>query len=323
MCAGGTDVSGKARTVLGDVAAETLGFVLMHEHVFLRTPGFAENYPSTFPRDKVAELACSDLEQLRRKGVNTIVDMTTVDLGRDARLLAQISDLSSMNIVSTTGSHTGIPNYFQARSAQRIADLFIRDIRDGIADTDIRAGIVKCSMEDQAMTDQHAKLLEAAAITHLETGVPISTHSSAGVRNGLLQAHALRDLGVDMSRVIIGHSGDTVDLSYLKELLDMGCSLGLDRFGLERFLPTADRCQVAATLCRDGFANQLVLSQDAFCFHDSVSRKFRDAELASWRMDLLPDVVIPALRGLGVSDVDIETMTVTNPARLLTISGIA
>ena len=108
-------------SVLGPVAAQTLGFTLMHEHVVLRTPGFAENYPSTYPRESVIERAAADLSQLRAKGVATIVDLTTVDLGRDAGALAEVARRSGMTIVAATGSYHHVPTYFKPRTAERIS----------------------------------------------------------------------------------------------------------------------------------------------------------------------------------------------------------
>ncbi len=132
-----------AESVRGAVPVESLGFVLSHEHVFLRSPGFAENYPRTFPREEVVTIASRDLRGYREKGVSTIVDMTTVDLGRDVSILAEVSRASGVNIIAATGSYTGIPTFFQPRSAERIAELFIADLTEGVAGTAIKAGVIK------------------------------------------------------------------------------------------------------------------------------------------------------------------------------------
>jgi phosphotriesterase-related protein len=307
----------QVQSVLGPIDAQTLGLTLMHEHVALRTPGFAENYPFTYPRDAVIERAAAELSQLRAKGVRTIVDLTTVDLGRDADMLADVSRRSGMNIIAATGSYHHVPTYFKPRAAERISQLFIGDLEDGIARTGVRAGVIKCAIDEPGMTDDIRKLTEAAGLAHLATGALISTHTSPAGRTGLAQAAVLAGLGVDLSRVVIGHCGDTTDHGYLRELLSMGANLGLDRFGLTEFLDTDKRCEIVATLCAEGFDDRLVLSHDAFCFNDAVSRQYRDLHLPDWRMDHLVDVVLPRLRQLGVAESAITNMTVANPARLL------
>jgi phosphotriesterase-related protein len=307
----------QVQSVLGPVDAQALGVTLMHEHVALRTPGFAENYPFTYPRDSVIEQAAAELSQLRAKGVRTIVDLTTVDLGRDAGLLAEVSRRSGMNIIAATGAYHHVPTYFKPRTAERISQLFIGDLEREIAETGVRAGVIKCAIDEPGMTDDIRKLTEAAALAHLATGALISTHTSPASRTGLAQATVLAGMGVDLSRVVIGHCGDTTDDGYLRELLGMGANLGLDRFGLTDYLDSEKRCEIVAALCAGGFDDRLVLSHDASCFSDAVSRRFRDQHLPDWRMDHLVDDVLPRLRQLGVTESAIMNMTVANPARLL------
>lgn len=309
------------QSVLGPLSAESLGFTLMHEHVALRTPGFAENYPATFPRAKVIEQAVADLTKLRAKGAQTIVDLTTVDLGRDAALLAEVSRRSGINIVAATGSYHHVPAYFKPRTPERVSELFIGDLDTGIADTGVRAGVIKCAIDEPGMTDDIRKLTEAAALAHLATGALISTHTSPASQTGIAQADVLAGMGVDLGRVVIGHCGDTADVGYLRELLAMGANLGLDRFGLVEYLDTERRCEIVGTLCSEGYEGRLVLSHDAFCFNDSVSRRYRERHLPDWRMDHLLDDVLPWLRALGMAESAIETMTVANPARLLAFSS--
>jgi phosphotriesterase-related protein len=309
--------AGQIETVLGPLDAQALGTTLMHEHVALRTPGFAENYPFTYPRESIIDDAAAELTKLRDKGVGAIVDLTTVDLGRDAALLAEVARRSGMTIVAATGAYHHVPNYFKPRTAERISQLFIGDLNEGIADTGVRAGVIKCAIDEPGLTDDIRKLTEAAGLAHLATGALISTHTAPAGRTGLAQAAVLSGLGVDLGRVVIGHCGDTTDVGYLRELLGMGANLGLDRFGLNDLLDTKSRCDVVATLCADGYDDRLVLSHDAACFSDTVSRRYRDRYLPDWRMDHIVDDILPRLRKLGVTESAIQNMTVANPARLL------
>ena len=316
---GSTGAKGRelVQTVLGPVDAQLLGPTLMHEHVALRTPGFAENYPFTYPREAIIDEAAAKLSQLRAKGIRTIVDLTTVDLGRDAALLAEVSRRSGMNIIAATGAYHQVPNYFKPRTAERISQLFVGDLDAGIADTGVRANVIKCAIDEAGMTNDIRKLTEAAALAHLATGALISTHTAPASRTGLVQAAVLAKMGVPLSRVIIGHCGDTTDYGYLRELLGMGVNLGLDRFGLTTYLDTAKRCEVVATLCAEGFDDRLVLSHDASCFDDVVSRRYLEAHLPDWRMDHIVDDILPRLREIGIGEGAITNMAVANPARLL------
>lgn len=307
----------EVQSVVGPVDAQTLGMTLMHEHIALRTPGFAENYPFSYPRDSIIDEASAELSKLRAKGIYSIVDLTVVDLGRDAALLAEVARRSGVNIIAATGAYHHVPGYFKPRTAERISQMFIADLDVGIANTGVRAGVIKCAIDEPGMTDDIRKLTEAAAIAHLATGALISTHTAPGGRTGLAQAVVLSGMGVDLDRVVIGHCGDTTDYGYLRELLAMGANLGLDRFGLTDYLDTSARCEVVATLCAEGYDQHLVLSHDAACFSDTVSRRYRDKYLPDWRMDHLVDDILPRLRGLGVTAEAIQNMTVANPARLL------
>lgn len=306
------------QTVLGEIEPADVGVALMHEHVALRSPGVAESYPWAFDRERVIEQAADDLRSLRELGVSTIVDMTTLDLGRDVDLLATVSARSGMHIVSTTGLYHPVPAFFKHRSADQIAEFFINDLTAGVGSRGIRSGIVKCAM-DGAGGDSTVleRVTRAAGIAANETGAAVSTHSSAAERTGLRQLDILeREIAPD--RVVIGHCGDSTDLEYLGRLLDRGCVLGMDRFGLEQQLPTARRVEVVAELCRQGFARQLVLSHDAFSFNDATARSYRDRHLPTWRFGFLSEKVVPMLRERGVSETDVEQMLRRNPARLLT-----
>src|SRR5215467_553844 len=121
-----------------------------------------------------------------------------------------------------------------------MVEMFVRDIREGIADTGIKAGILKCATDEPGVTKDVERILRATAQAHRRTGVPISTHTHAQRRVGLDQQRIFREEGVDLSRVDIGHSGDTTDLDYLEKLIAAGSYIGMDRFGIDTILPFAE-----------------------------------------------------------------------------------
>jgi phosphotriesterase-related protein len=151
--------------------------------------------------------------------------------------------------------------------------------------------------------------------------VPITTHTHAASRQGLAQQRILAEEGVDLSRVVIGHCGDTTDLDYLEELAAAGSWLGMDRFGLDNLLPLEARVRTVAAMCERGHAGRMVLSQDANCFIDWLPQELVSTALPNWHyLHLLKDVV-PTLQRVGVTDEQVQTMLVDNPRRIFEQQG--
>lgn len=303
-------------TVTGPIDTSELGFTLMHEHIAVRSPGVAESFPSVWDRQEEIERAVERLRDVMARGVKTLVDLTTADLGRDIAFVEEVVRRSGMQVVVATGLYLDLPRYFQSRSADVMAELFVRDIREGIAGSGIRAGIIKCATEEAGVTPPLEKVLRAAARAHRATGVPISTHTHAASEAGTAQQDVFESEGVDLSRVVIGHSGDTTDVGYLTRLIERGSYIGMDRFGLDFILPTAERVATVARLCETGHADRVVLSQDAHSYMDWSERAAIEQAAPDWHYNHLIDNVIPALRQAGVTDAQIDQMTVENPRRI-------
>jgi phosphotriesterase-related protein len=127
--------------------------------------------------------------------------------------------------------------------------------------------------------------------------------------------------GVDLSRVVIGHCGDSEDVAHLEEILRRGSTIGMDRFGLDILLPLPQRVRTIAELCRRGWAKQMVLSHDAACHIDWFPEEMIAQMAPRWHFRHIPEDVLPALREAGVSEGDIHTMTVDNPRRIFERQG--
>ena len=164
-------------------------------------------------------------------------------------------------------------------------------------------------------------VLRAVARAHRRTGVPISTHTHAATQRGLDQQRIFTEEGVDLSRVVIGHSGDTEDIAYLEKLIAAGSTLGMDRFGIDSMLPTDKRVATIAKLCERGHAERIVLSHDASCYIDWYPEAPLKQAMPRWHFLHIPDDVVPALRAAGVSDAQIEAMTTSNPRRIFERQG--
>jgi len=154
------------------------------------------------------------------------------------------------------------------------------------------------------------------ARAHRETGTPITTHTPTPPEPwGLEQQRVFHEEGVDLGRVVIGHSGGTVNTDYHLELIDNGSYLGFDHFGLPG-ITLAERVDAVARLCARGYAERIVLSHDAMCHTDWFPRAVQDA-MEEWRWTYLSDEVLPVMRERGISEGDIATMLVDNPRRIL------
>jgi phosphotriesterase-related protein len=305
-------------TVLGSIDTAQLGFTLMHEHVVLQSCGVKENWPEAFERERAVKRATEHLRGAKTAGVNTIVDLTTMDNGRDVPLVAEIVKQVDVNVIVCTGLWRQVPRAFGNRTPDDVAKLFVRDITEGIQGTDIKAGIIKNASDDTTVIGPLELAFRAAARAHRETGVPLSTHTDTGNQSGLDQLRIYAEEGVDLTRVIIGHSGDTEDLDYLKKILDRGAYLGMDRFGLDHFGPmqllsTERRVKVVADLCRQGYADRLVLSHDASGWPDGRDPDWQAQTWPNWRYTHIPCDVLPMLLEAGVSQQQIDQMTRETP----------
>jgi phosphotriesterase-related protein len=315
-----TPARGPVETARGPVEAGRLGRVLMHEHVFVLTADVQQNYPEEWGDEdaRVAE-AVSRLSQLPAHGIGTIVDMTVIGQGRDIKRLKRIAEqVPDLNIVVATGIYTfdEVPLFFSRRPSATMSDFFIRDITEGITGTGIKAGMLKCAVDEKGLTRGTERVLRAVAAAHRATGVPITIHTHAAGQHGRAILGVLTDEGADLSRVVLGHSGDSTDPDYLQEMAEAGLVLGMDRFGLDHFGGLRQRCDLVIEMCRRGFAANMVLSHDCSVYIDWFTPGRLDG-LKNWHYLHVSDDVLPYLRGHGVTADQIDEMLIAVPARVL------
>ncbi|MGR6921830.1 phosphotriesterase family protein [[Actinomadura] parvosata] len=314
-------------TVRGPVA--DLGATLMHEHVFGLSPEILWNWPDIpegWDLEERAREAAGKLDALKAAGIDTIVDLTVVGLGRYVPAVRRVAELTSVNIVAATGLYTydALPPYFGNRGPgslfggpDRLAEFFVRDLTEGIGRTGVKAAVLKCASDHLGMTKGCERVFRAVAQAHLETGAPITTHSHSASKGGLGQQKLLASLGVDLERVVIGHAGDSTDVAYLEELIANGSYLGMDRFGIETISPFEDRVAIVAELCARGHAGKMVLSHDSYCFNDRFDADVVRQRHPNYHLLHISRDVLPALRRRGVTDDQIHQMLVVNPRRIL------
>ena len=308
-------------TIRGPVDAAELGPTLMHEHLVVTTPGIAENWPDLHDHEAAIRTTKGKLRDMASRGIRTLVDFTTPDLGRDVRVYVDLQDGPDVNIIVCTGVTWMVPLYWWFQSADELAAAFVGDIVRGIQGSSIKAGIIKIASDDQmpgppGSPDLNEKCLRAAARAHRATGTPISTHTGPPSL-GVDQQRVFREEGVDLSRVVIGHTGDTTDVDLLKRLMDEGSTVGLDRFGYDDILPLEDRIDTVAALCSAGYADRVVLSHDAIAAtHWAIDRVHEPTPTRESAFNLISDEVLPALRRREVDEVQIDQILVKNPRRI-------
>jgi phosphotriesterase-related protein len=316
-------------TVRGEIDTADLGATLMHEHVFVLSPEITDNYPEVWGDEAKREAdAVARLNELKSRGVDSIVDLTVIGLGRYIPRIARIAAQTDINVVVATGVYTynDVPMYFHFSGpdtplGEPMVEMFVADIEEGIAGTGVKAAILKCATDEPGVTPGVERVLRAVAQAHRRTGVPISTHTHAATRRGLEQQRIFAEEGVDLSRVVIGHSGDTTDLGYLQELIGNGSYIGMDRFGLDNLLSFDDRVDTVARMCERGHADKMVLSHDASCFIDWLPEELVPAVMPNWHYLHIHNDVIPALKQRGVTDEQLTTMLVDNPRAIFESTG--
>lgn len=309
-------------SVRGQVELDDLGTVLMHEHVFVLNEEMRENYPAYWDEEARVADAVEKLTALKARGVDTIVDPTVIGLGRYIPRIQRVNEQVDINIIAATGLYTysEIPFSLQYVGPgtmfggdDPMIGMFVDDITKGIAGTPVKAAFLKCAIEEQGLTPGVERVLRAVAAAHVETGAPITVHTNPHNESGLIVQRIFAESGVDATKVVIGHSGDTADLDYLTRLVDAGSYIGMDRFGLDVLLPFEQRVDTVAQMCRRGYAEQIVLAHDASCYIDWFPPDTKDAAAPNWHFTHIHDDVLPALRERGVTDEQITTMLVDNP----------
>ena len=251
------------------------------------------------------------------------VDLTVMGIGRDIPRLIKIVGEISVNIIVATGVYTynELPQYFQNRDEDAMAELLVKDIMEGIQGTEVKAAILKCATDEQGLTPGVEKVLRAVARAHRSTGAPISTHTHPATKRGLEQQRVFKEEGVDLGRVVIGHSGDSEDIDYLQALIDAGSYIGMDRFGVDFYLETEKRVATIVKLCERGYAERMVLGHDASCYIDWFPMELLQKNMPNWHYRHISEDVLPALREAGVTGEQIDQMMVENPRRIFEQSG--
>jgi len=315
--AAGSSTGRQVMTVRGPIEAGELGFTLVHEHLYADLRPHAEQMskPITPNADEVAEVVLPYLRRLRELGCRTFVDATAVGLGRHADLIKRLSQESGLHMLTVTGNYAAVdyqflPPYARTESDERLARRWISEWEDGIEGTGVRPGFIKLSANARPISDLERKLIRAAAITHLHTGLTIGVHTQAAV-NALAQIAELEARGVHPSAWIWIHAQEEQDLSQHFEAARRGAWVSFDGVNPE----SVDAHVAKVKHMRDQkLLRHVLVSQDAGWY---TAGEARGGNIRGY--DTIQTQFIPALRAAGFSDAEIDTLFIDNPARAFAV----
>lgn len=302
------------QTVRGPVPAAQLGLTLPHEHVLVDFIGADQVSPSRYDADEVFDVVRPHLEQAYALGVRAVFECTPAFLARDPALLRRLSEATGLHIVTNTGLYGAqenkfLPAYAHTEKAAGLANRWIAEARDGVDGTGVRPGFIKCGVDATLeLSVVHRKLVEAAALTHAETGLTIAIHTGRGP--GLEQLDVLGAHGVAPAAFVWVHAQNTSD-DVLFTAADRGAWLsfdGLNTVTLSRHL------HLCREMKRRGHLSRVLLSHDAGWFDPAKpdGGTFRS-------FDLLFKAFLPMLRGDGFGDEEIDQLLVANPAQAFSV----
>ena len=311
-------------SVTGPLDDGDLGSTLIHEHLRTRDEANAVQFPHLYDDDALYAAAVEAAKGALDRGIKTIGEPTAMFLGRDVTFIERVARETGLQVLVCTGIYTydHLPLYWQSRSPDVMADAFVHDIEEGIQGTGIKAAFLKCAADEPGVNENIEKIHRACARASLRTGVPIMAHSRPASNTGPRQVEILLEEGVAPEKIQIAHCGDTDDLGYIEGLLEKGVYVGLDRYGIEMYLPFDKRQKTALALLERGYAERIFLSADSCAsidwFPDETVQVFMsEGMVKDWTITLVPDRVIPELKEKGMTDEQLDTMMVRNPQQWL------
>ena len=302
----------KIHTVAGAVDIDTLGLILPHEHLFtdLRGPlvsGYAQAEP-----EAVVSVVGPFLIDAATSGVSALVECSTVGVGRNLAVLRRLAQVSPIRIVAPTGVYREAftPLSLRETAEADLADLWTRELTEGIEGTSIRAGFIKLAMSDDGPTELEIRNLKAAAKASQRTGAVIASHTITGNVAGN-EMDVLEEAGLDLRRFIWVHAQTETDLTVLNQAAERGAYLEFDSVGAP-FQSQTDLLETVIALIEAGYIDQLLLSHDAGWYNPARPDGLPEEGYRGYTA--LTKEFIPALLERGITEEQVRRITVENPA---------
>jgi phosphotriesterase-related protein len=319
-------------TVTGPISVDRLGKTLIHEHFIFGYPGFQGDVTlGPFKEEEFLEEAIAVARQMQSFGVQTVVDPTPNECGRNPLFLKKVSEATGLQIICATGYYyegEGAPPYFKFRQAlgtadEEIYEMFKTEITEGIAGTGIKPGIIKLASSKDQITEYEKMFFRAAARVQKETGIVILTHTQEGTM-GPQQAKMLIELGADPSKIIIGHMCGNTNPEYHKEVMDQGVRIGFDRFGIQGMVGAPfdqERVATLMDLLDAGYEDQILLAHDSvniWLGRPPVMNEQVTKIMENWHPGHIFENILPMLRESGVTELQMDKMLGKNAEALFT-----
>ncbi len=310
------DATSEINAVLGSIPAGSLGRVLIHEHVMEDFVGADRIAPGRYDVEEVLRVALPHVKSVRGCGCETLVECTPAYMGRDPGLLAQLSQATGLQIITNTGLYGAaggkyVPRFAYSEIATQIAARWVGEFRNGIRPSGIRPGFIKIGVDAGPLSETSTKLVSAAALTHLQTGLVIASHTGDGVA-AMAQLSLLKNHAVPPSAFIWAHAQDEKNTSLHQRAAGEGAWVEFDGIAEESLNQNVER---VVDMKQAGYLQHVLISQDAGWYHVGQPGG------GSYRgYDLLFTRFLPELRRTGLKESDIRALMIDNPRRALTPS---
>lgn len=300
------------QTVNGIIGPEELGITMCHEHLALDLSPVRGDMDSCFDDE---QLIIEEIDKMKAFGVQSIVEVSCNDMGRDVKKLQFYSKTCGIHVIASTGYYLEDyhSDFVKSAGVDALCNVFCKELTEGVDETGIKAGVIgEVASGETVMGASEEKVLTAAAMAGKKTGAAITTHCQLG-RLGMEQSELLQKYGAAPEKIILGHLDLANDRTYYEEILKTGVNIGFDTIGKTTYLSDELRADNLMWLLERGWEERIVLSQD-------ISRKSYFARYGKYSgyMSVMKDFV-PLLKAKGILPETLDKLLIHNPARILNI----
>ena len=309
------DSEGMIMTVSGLINPAGLKFTLIHEHIMVDFTGAAKVSKDRYNAEEVVKTALPFLLEIKKMGCNTFVDCTPAYLGRDVKVLKKLSEATGLNIITNTGFYAAVnekylPDFVYNETASQIAERWINEWKNGIEGTGIKPGFIKTSVDSAPLSSTQIKIITAAAIAHLQTGLTIAIHTGNG-EAARQQLDILQKNGVAASARIWVHAQSESNTNYHIEAAKKGSWISFD--GVNE-MSRDTHINFLQVMKKEGLLEKVLVSQDSGWYHVG---EVNGGNFNSYSYIITS--FIPALKKTGFTQAEIDQLFITNPAKALVI----
>ena len=281
------------------------GYTLMHEHIFIDLSGVKKLDDCRLDcKDETIE----EFKELYKNGVRNVTEVTNIGMGRDINYIREVSEKSGINVICATGFYKEpfYPEFVYEKNEKELSEIMKREILEGIDETGVKAGIIgEIGSSKDKITETELKVFKSAIITHLETGIPITTHTSLGTM-GHEQVKLFKKYKVNLDKIVIGHVDLSGNIEYILKMLYDGVYVEFDTIGKNNYLLDDIRVEMLKEIEKRELIDRVFLSTD-------ITRKSNMKYNGGIGYNYIFEVFIPKLREAGIKGSSIEKMLKTNP----------